>query len=140
MVNPTGVRLSDYAATVSTSPPPCPTSTAGGWVIDGYAPLPTMVAGAVSAGMTAEVSSWSAPQGSIVAESFTGQPSSTYESLVVPSGSSVSSSRTQSASSSATSQGSAGRALGANPSAHGYGILGMTTALMGLGAAVVVWL
>ncbi|KIV97639.1 hypothetical protein, variant 1 [Exophiala mesophila] len=109
-VNPTGVRLSDYAATVSTSPPSCPTSTAGGWVIDGYAPLPTMASGAVSAVV---------PSGS----SGTSRPSSTQEN-----------------SSSATSEGSAPRALGPSPSVHGYGILGMTTALVGLGAAVIVWL
>ncbi|PYI21255.1 glycolipid anchored surface protein GAS1, partial [Aspergillus violaceofuscus CBS 115571] len=42
-LNPTGVALSDYAASTSTiTPPACPASTAGGWAVDPSAPLPTL--------------------------------------------------------------------------------------------------
>jgi len=48
-LNPTGVKSAAYAATVTTSPPACPSSTAGGWTIDPSAPLPTIGAAGVSA-------------------------------------------------------------------------------------------
>lgn len=42
-LNPTGVRLSDYAKFTSTiSPAQCPSSTPGGWAVDPNSPLPTL--------------------------------------------------------------------------------------------------
>lgn len=42
-LNPTGVRLSDYAKSTSTiSPAQCPSSTSGGWAVDPSSPLPTL--------------------------------------------------------------------------------------------------
>ncbi|KIX03153.1 uncharacterized protein Z518_06704 [Rhinocladiella mackenziei CBS 650.93] len=48
-LNPTGVQSAEYAATYTTSPPACPTSTPGGWTVNPGAPLPTMGTGDVSA-------------------------------------------------------------------------------------------
>ncbi|KAI4229755.1 MAG: hypothetical protein LQ349_006356 [Xanthoria aureola] len=41
-LSPTGVKLSDYTASASISPPPCPTSTPGGWIVNGNAALPSV--------------------------------------------------------------------------------------------------
>ncbi|KAL8848390.1 MAG: hypothetical protein Q9221_006589 [Calogaya cf. arnoldii] len=41
-LSPTGVKLSDYSASASISPPPCPTSTEGGWIVNGNAALPSV--------------------------------------------------------------------------------------------------
>lgn len=42
-LTPTGVALSDYSASASSlKPPPCPTSTANGWVINGDVALPSV--------------------------------------------------------------------------------------------------
>ncbi|KAF9893133.1 hypothetical protein FE257_012544 [Aspergillus nanangensis] len=42
-LTPSGVALSDYVKSASTvSPAACPASTAGGWVVDPNAPLPTL--------------------------------------------------------------------------------------------------
>ncbi|KAL8767617.1 MAG: hypothetical protein Q9209_005947 [Squamulea sp. 1 TL-2023] len=41
-LSPTGVKLSVYSASASITPPACPTSTAGGWIINGNAPLPSV--------------------------------------------------------------------------------------------------
>ena len=41
-VTPSGVKLSVYSASATKSPPECPSSTAGGWAIDGKSPLPTL--------------------------------------------------------------------------------------------------
>jgi hypothetical protein len=46
-LNPTGVAASAY--TPSLSPPPCPSSTPGRWLINGNPPLPTLGAAAVAA-------------------------------------------------------------------------------------------
>ncbi|KAG9229788.1 Glucanosyltransferase-domain-containing protein [Amylocarpus encephaloides] len=39
-LNPTGVASSDYKPTMT--PPPCPASTAGGWLVDGNVALPSL--------------------------------------------------------------------------------------------------
>ncbi|EHK97033.1 putative 1,3-beta-glucanosyltransferase gel3 [Glarea lozoyensis 74030] len=39
-LNPTGVKSSDYKPSVT--PPPCPASTAGGWLVDGDVKLPSV--------------------------------------------------------------------------------------------------
>ncbi|KAL8728671.1 MAG: hypothetical protein Q9166_005235 [cf. Caloplaca sp. 2 TL-2023] len=39
---PTGVKLSTYSASASITPPACPTSTPGGWIVNGNAPLPSL--------------------------------------------------------------------------------------------------
>ncbi|CAL8581598.1 hypothetical protein XPA_007287 [Xanthoria parietina] len=41
-LSPTGVKLSDYTASASISPPACPTSTPGGWIVNGNAALPSV--------------------------------------------------------------------------------------------------
>lgn len=41
-LSPTGVKLLDYSASASISPPACPTSTAGGWIVNGNAALPSV--------------------------------------------------------------------------------------------------
>ncbi|KAL8645793.1 MAG: hypothetical protein Q9226_007138 [Calogaya cf. arnoldii] len=41
-LSPTGVKLSDYSASASVSPPSCPTSTEGGWIVNGNAALPSV--------------------------------------------------------------------------------------------------
>lgn len=41
-LNPTGVKLSAYSASASITPPACPTSTAGGWIVNGNARLPSL--------------------------------------------------------------------------------------------------
>ncbi|KAL8896550.1 MAG: hypothetical protein Q9207_007656 [Kuettlingeria erythrocarpa] len=41
-MNPTGVKLSAYSASASITPPACPTSTAGGWTVNGNARLPSL--------------------------------------------------------------------------------------------------
>jgi hypothetical protein len=46
-ITPSGVSEATY--TPSHSPPPCPTSTAGGWLIDGNPALPTLGSAIVSA-------------------------------------------------------------------------------------------
>lgn len=48
-LNPTGVASSDY--TPSIGPPPCPSSTAGGWLVNGNPPLPSIGA-VLTAGST----------------------------------------------------------------------------------------
>ncbi|KIW94023.1 uncharacterized protein Z519_05339 [Cladophialophora bantiana CBS 173.52] len=157
-LNPTGVSSAPYAATVKTTPPTCPSSTAGGWTVDPSAPLPTIGVGAVSAGMPSGV-----PKGSItVASSAAGTPSpstllsvltsspllskstsqtrSTYSSTVTPSISSKASSTTSGGASSATSEGAAGRTVSGPPSSKDAGIIGMALALVTVGAGVMLWL
>lgn len=41
-LSPTGMKLSAYSASASITPPACPTSTAGGWIVNGNAPLPSV--------------------------------------------------------------------------------------------------
>lgn len=41
-LSPTGVKLSAYSASASITPPACPTSTAGGWIVNGNAALPSV--------------------------------------------------------------------------------------------------
>ncbi|KAL8877744.1 MAG: hypothetical protein Q9198_004294 [Flavoplaca austrocitrina] len=41
-LSPTGVKLSDYSPSASISPPACPTSTSGGWIVNGNAALPSV--------------------------------------------------------------------------------------------------
>ncbi|KAL9595531.1 MAG: hypothetical protein Q9219_006388 [cf. Caloplaca sp. 3 TL-2023] len=41
-LSPTGVKLSAYSASASITPPACPTSTAGGWIVNGNARLPSL--------------------------------------------------------------------------------------------------
>lgn len=41
-LNPSGVKLSAYSASASITPPACPTSTAGGWIVNGNAKLPSL--------------------------------------------------------------------------------------------------
>lgn len=41
-LTPSGVKLTAYSASATNSPPACPSSTAGGWVVDGSSPLPTL--------------------------------------------------------------------------------------------------
>ena len=42
-LSPTGVKLSDYTSSLDRiTPPPCPTSTADGWIVNGNAPLPSV--------------------------------------------------------------------------------------------------
>lgn len=41
-LKPTGVKLSAYSASAKITPPACPTSTAGGWIVNGDAPLPSL--------------------------------------------------------------------------------------------------
>ncbi|KAI9876046.1 MAG: hypothetical protein M1830_007459 [Pleopsidium flavum] len=41
-LTPSGVKLSAYSASATMTPPACPSSTAGGWAIDGNVPLPTL--------------------------------------------------------------------------------------------------
>ncbi|RMZ86640.1 hypothetical protein DV736_g6138, partial [Chaetothyriales sp. CBS 134916] len=52
-ITPTGVSLSAYAASVKTTAPECPSSTASGWTVDPSAPLPTM--GTASAASASQV-------------------------------------------------------------------------------------
>ncbi|KAL1971279.1 hypothetical protein VTN77DRAFT_231 [Rasamsonia byssochlamydoides] len=50
-LSPSGVALSDYSASAaSLTPPPCPTSTPGGWTVDPSSPLPTLGQVATQAG------------------------------------------------------------------------------------------
>ncbi|OAP59315.1 hypothetical protein AYL99_06613 [Fonsecaea erecta] len=152
-LTPTGVSSAQYAATVTTTPPACPSSTAGGWTVDPSAPLPTIGVGAVSAGMPSGV-----PKGSItVTPSAAGtlslstslsvspsepisQASSTYSSTVTPSISSKASSTTSGGASSATSKGAAGRTVSGPLSFQGVGFVGMVLGLATVGAGVMVWL
>ncbi|KAL8690257.1 MAG: hypothetical protein Q9218_004254 [Villophora microphyllina] len=41
-LSPTGVKLSAYSTSAKITPPACPTSTAGGWIVNGNAPLPSV--------------------------------------------------------------------------------------------------
>jgi len=41
-LTPSGVKLSAYSASATISPPACPSSTAGGWALNGNVPLPTL--------------------------------------------------------------------------------------------------
>ncbi|KAL8923852.1 MAG: hypothetical protein Q9172_002940 [Xanthocarpia lactea] len=41
-LSPSGVKLSTYSASAGITPPACPTSTAGGWIVNGNAPLPSV--------------------------------------------------------------------------------------------------
>lgn len=41
-LSPTGVKLSDYSASPRITPPACPTSTPGGWIVNGNARLPSL--------------------------------------------------------------------------------------------------
>lgn len=56
-LSPTGVKLSAYSASASITPPACPTSTAGGWIVNGNARLPslgqTLDSAATASGATA---------------------------------------------------------------------------------------
>ncbi|KAL9597248.1 MAG: hypothetical protein Q9179_004331 [Wetmoreana sp. 5 TL-2023] len=55
-LSPTGVKLSAYSASARIAPPACPTSTAGGWIVNGNASLPsvgqTLDAAATASGAT----------------------------------------------------------------------------------------
>ncbi|KAK5940145.1 hypothetical protein PMZ80_007564 [Knufia obscura] len=75
-LSPTGIDSAAYAATVQTTAPACPASTAGtsAWTIDPRAALPTMDAAAIS-GMTSG-SSFSVPSGGITVPNSSG-PSTT---------------------------------------------------------------
>ncbi|KAJ4518998.1 hypothetical protein HRR86_003306 [Exophiala dermatitidis] len=129
-LTPTGVKSADYVASMTTTPPPCPSSTAGGWTVDPSAPLPTMGAEGVSTGMPSGV-----PKGSItVTTSSTAQPSSTYSSTV--SSSSGGGSSTSGAASSATHKGAAGRLGAGSPSFDDAGILAMVVSLIAVGAGM----
>ncbi|EXJ57369.1 hypothetical protein A1O7_07716 [Cladophialophora yegresii CBS 114405] len=155
-LNPTGVNSAQYAATVKTTAPSCPASTAGGWTVDPSAPLPTVGAEAVSPGMpsglptgsitvatTAPVSpSPTSPSASITSSpvsshASTSQTSSTYSSTVTSARGSTTASG---AASSATSQGAAARVVSAPPSFSNVGFMGMVVALVAVGAGVMIWL
>ncbi|KAL8712649.1 MAG: hypothetical protein Q9220_003180 [cf. Caloplaca sp. 1 TL-2023] len=41
-LSPAGVKLSAYTGSAKITPPACPTSTAGGWIVNGNAPLPSV--------------------------------------------------------------------------------------------------
>ncbi|KAI4194369.1 MAG: hypothetical protein LQ350_007808 [Teloschistes chrysophthalmus] len=41
-LSPTGVKLSAYSASARITPPACPTSTPGGWIVNGNARLPSV--------------------------------------------------------------------------------------------------
>ncbi|KAL9048115.1 MAG: hypothetical protein Q9206_006233 [Seirophora lacunosa] len=41
-LSPSGEKLSVYSASASITPPACPTSTEGGWIVNGNAPLPSV--------------------------------------------------------------------------------------------------
>ncbi|ETI25595.1 hypothetical protein G647_02369 [Cladophialophora carrionii CBS 160.54] len=156
-LNPTGVNSAQYAATVKTTAPSCPASTAGGWTVDPSAPLPTVGAEAVSPGMPNGVPTGSvtvattapvppspaSPSVSITSSpvsshASTLQTSSTYSSTVTsaPSGTTTASG----AAGSATSQGAAARVVSAPPSFSNLGFMGMVIALVAVGAGVMVWL
>jgi hypothetical protein len=128
-LNPTGVKSADYAATMTTSVPACPSSTAGGWTIDPSAPLPTVGAAGVSTGMPSGV-----PKGSITITHPVTQASSTYSSTV------TGASSTTSSASAASSSSAAGRTVTNTPSANGSGLFGMVIALVTVGAGVMIWL
>ncbi|KAL8635641.1 MAG: hypothetical protein Q9228_006890 [Teloschistes exilis] len=55
-LSPTGVKLSAYSASARITPPACPTSTPGGWIVNGNARLPsvgqTLDSAATSSGAT----------------------------------------------------------------------------------------
>ena len=56
-VSPSAVELSVYSGSASSTPPACPTSTAGGWLVNGNAKLPslgqTLDSAATASGATA---------------------------------------------------------------------------------------
>ena len=128
-LNPTGVKSADYAATFKTTAPPCPSSTAGGWEVVPDAPLPTIGVAGVAPGMPENV-----PKGTISVGNHTVQTSSTYSSTDNPSGTSTS------GAGSASSEAAAGRTVSNPLSIFDYGIFGMITALLAVGAGVVLWL
>ncbi|EXJ82898.1 hypothetical protein A1O3_06714 [Capronia epimyces CBS 606.96] len=135
-LTPTGVKSADYTASVTVTPPACPSSTAGGWTVDPSAPLPTMGAAGVSAGMPSGV-----PKGSItIKTSSVAQTSSTYSSTVTPSSGSTSTSTTSAAASSATSKGAAGRTVSGPALYSDAGVMGMVVCLIAVGAGVIFWL
>lgn len=53
-ISPTGVASADY--TPSLSAPACPASTAGGWLIDGDVPLPTLTQGVAASAASSTLS------------------------------------------------------------------------------------
>lgn len=111
-LTPTGVQSAAYAATVKTSAPACPASTAGGWSVDPNAALPTLGAAAVSS-----VS-----------------PVSSHSTSTATSGAASGSA------SAATSKGAAAR-IASGPSAFNEaGIMGMAIALGAVAAGFMVWL
>jgi len=115
-ITPTGVASSAYAATFTTSAPPCPPYTAGGWTIDPSAPLPTLgAAGVTSATGTTAANVTSGSGGS----SGTG---------------------TATAASSATQSGGSGKSASVSMVAGGAGLISMIVALLSVGAGVVFWL
>ncbi|KAI4135746.1 MAG: hypothetical protein LQ341_005840, partial [Variospora aurantia] len=66
-LSPSGVKLSAYSASASMSPPACPTSTEGGWIVNGNAPLPRLgqsLDNAATASSDASTPTGSAPQAS----------------------------------------------------------------------------
>lgn len=132
-LTPTGVKSAVYASTFTTTPPACPTSTAGGWTIDPSAPLPTIGAAGVSAGMPSGV-----PTGSITVISSASQHSHTYSSPVTPS--SHSASTTSGGAAAATSKGAASRVASRPVLFDNAGLMGTLVALVTVGAGVVFWL
>lgn len=79
-LSPTGVLMSRYAATVTTTPPSCPSYSAGGWTVDPSAPLPTLGEAGVTAGMPTNV-----PHGSITSISTSTATSSAHPKNGAPS-------------------------------------------------------
>ncbi|KAL9016914.1 MAG: hypothetical protein Q9185_005736 [Variospora sp. 1 TL-2023] len=66
-LSPSGVKLSAYSASASISPPACPTSTEGGWIVNGNAPLPRLgqsLDSAATASSDGSTPTGSAPQAS----------------------------------------------------------------------------
>ncbi|KAL8645118.1 MAG: hypothetical protein Q9210_006885 [Variospora velana] len=66
-LSPSGVKLSAYSASASISPPACPTSTEGGWIVNGNAPLPSLgqsLDSAATASSGTSTPTGSAPQAS----------------------------------------------------------------------------
>lgn len=73
-LTPSGVALSDYTASASNlTPPPCPSSTPGGWTVDPSSPLPTLgqVGGSQTTGATATRGGGSSATGAAASASAT---------------------------------------------------------------------
>lgn len=146
-LNPSGVDSSAYAATVTTTPPACPSSTAGtsAWTIDPSAKLPTMGQPAVS-GMSSGPSI-SIPSGSItisgpVTESGSGSqtPSGSAPNLPQTGGQSSSASGSGSGSASSTSQGAGIRTVSTPIHINNSLILQAFIALAGVSLSAMIFL